>query len=111
MVRNENAAIRNVRTEIVGGAAGRVLEVGCGPGSNFAYYGDSIRELIATHPAPLLLGRAGRRASGAGPAARKGPEVVLGEGWGTWAPLPPAVYPSRPLLVAAGAGRQAVAGL
>src|SRR3972149_11887753 len=66
MVRNENAAIRNVRTEIVGGAAGHVLEVGCGPGSNFPYYGDSISGLIATDPDPYMLARARKRAEDVG---------------------------------------------
>lgn len=64
MVKNENGTIRNVRKEIAGGARGRVLEVGCGPGSNFPYYSDAVGELIATDPDPYMLERARRRLQG-----------------------------------------------
>jgi ubiquinone/menaquinone biosynthesis C-methylase UbiE len=65
-VKNENAALRRGRQETVGGARGRVLEVGCGTGANFPYYGDAVSELIATDPDPYMLERASKRAAEVG---------------------------------------------
>jgi SAM-dependent methyltransferase len=52
-----------VRRELVGDLSGRVLEVGCGPGTMFEYYGDGV-ELDAIEPEPdfleLALAKAGR---------------------------------------------------
>ena len=62
-VKNENAAILRGRQETVGGATGRVLEIGCGTGANFPYYRDDVTELIATDPDPYMLERAGKRAA------------------------------------------------
>jgi ubiquinone/menaquinone biosynthesis C-methylase UbiE len=66
MVKNENATIRNMRKDIVGGAKGRILEVGCGTGANFSYYGDTASEIIATDPDYYMLERARKRAAQAG---------------------------------------------
>ena len=54
--------MKGVRQEIVGGARGRVLEVGAGTGASFPYYGDQADEIVATEPDPHMLKRARRRA-------------------------------------------------
>jgi ubiquinone/menaquinone biosynthesis C-methylase UbiE len=48
-----------IRTAVAGGAAGRVLEVGCGTGANLAFYDWSkVDSLVATEPDPFMLKRA-----------------------------------------------------
>ncbi len=46
-----------MRKEIVGGATGRVLEIGCGTGSSFAYYPPEAH-VVATEPDAEMLKRA-----------------------------------------------------
>ena len=58
----ERSYMGRVREEIVGGARGRVLEVGAGTGLSFPYYNDHAEEVIATEPDPFMLERARRRA-------------------------------------------------
>ncbi len=58
--------MRSIREEIVGGARGRVLEVGAGTGASFPYYNDHAKEIIATDPDPYMLERARRRLKEAG---------------------------------------------
>jgi ubiquinone/menaquinone biosynthesis C-methylase UbiE len=62
-VKSENAALRRGRQETAGGARGRVLEIGCGTGGNFPYYGDGVSELIATDPDGYMLQRARKLAA------------------------------------------------
>ena len=50
-----------VRRELVGDLEGRVLEIGCGTGTMFAYYGDGV-ELEAIEPEPDFLALAVARA-------------------------------------------------
>lgn len=48
-----------LRASVVGGASGRVLELGCGTGANFAHYDWSkVDSLVATEPDPFMLRRA-----------------------------------------------------
>jgi SAM-dependent methyltransferase len=48
-----------LRTAVVGGAAGKVLELGSGTGANFAFYDwAKVESLIATEPDPFMLQRA-----------------------------------------------------
>lgn len=58
----ERGFMRDVRQELVGGARGRLLEIGCGTGASFPYYGSN-RDLVATEPDPHMLERARRRAT------------------------------------------------
>jgi ubiquinone/menaquinone biosynthesis C-methylase UbiE len=58
----ERSFIRAMREEIMGGARGRVLELGAGTGFSFPYYGDHVEQVIATDPDPHMLERARRRA-------------------------------------------------
>jgi len=63
---NEGSYMRRIREEIVGGARGRVLELGAGTGASFAYYNDHAEEVVATEPDPYMLERARRRVQDAG---------------------------------------------
>ena len=54
-----------MRRTVVGGAAGRVLEIGPGPGTNFAYYPRAVSEVVAVEPEPHLRALAERAAEGA----------------------------------------------
>jgi ubiquinone/menaquinone biosynthesis C-methylase UbiE len=47
-------------SHIVGGAEGRVLEIGAGTGHSFRYY-EKAREVVATEPDPLMLAQARKR--------------------------------------------------
>ena len=62
--RHEPAAVRRWRQETVGGARGRVLEIGCGAGANFGYYTNAVTQIVAIDPDPYMLERATRRAEG-----------------------------------------------
>jgi ubiquinone/menaquinone biosynthesis C-methylase UbiE len=53
-----------VREDVAGGAAGRVLEVGAGTGLNFPYYRRArVTNVVATEPDPFMLRRAEQRAA------------------------------------------------
>lgn len=60
MSSHESATAREIRKKIVGNAAGRVLEIGCGTGANFAYY-SAEAQVVATEPDSEMLKRARRR--------------------------------------------------
>ena len=62
----ERSYMRRVREEIIGGARGRVLELGAGTGLSFAYYNNGAEQIIATDPDPHMLERARRRLKDAG---------------------------------------------
>jgi SAM-dependent methyltransferase len=55
------------RRELVAGLSGRVLEVGCGNGLNFAYYPPSVTEIVGIEPEPYLRGLARLASSAAVP--------------------------------------------
>ncbi len=48
------------RTRVASGAAGRVLEIGIGPGLNLPFYGAGVRQVIGLDPSPTLLQMARR---------------------------------------------------
>jgi SAM-dependent methyltransferase len=57
--RGSEKKLAPIRKEVAGGAAGRVLEVGCGTGANFAFYDWSkVESLVATEPDPFMISRA-----------------------------------------------------
>jgi ubiquinone/menaquinone biosynthesis C-methylase UbiE len=56
--RLEERGGRELRTELLAGLSGRVLEVGAGTGLNFARYPVSVAEVVAVEPEPYLRGRA-----------------------------------------------------
>lgn len=55
--------VRKVRREVVGGARGRVLEIGAGTGASFRYYTDAATEVVAIEPDPFMLQRARKAAA------------------------------------------------
>jgi ubiquinone/menaquinone biosynthesis C-methylase UbiE len=57
----ERGYMRRVREEIMGGARGRVLELGAGTGLSFSYYNNHAERIIATEPDAHMLQRARRR--------------------------------------------------
>ncbi len=61
MARAEKTFMRAIRSEVVGKARGRTLEIGCGTGASFPYYPDP-SAVTATEPDPFMLQRARRRA-------------------------------------------------
>jgi ubiquinone/menaquinone biosynthesis C-methylase UbiE len=67
---------RTMRTQVVGQATGRVLEIGAGTGFNFPYYpaGESV---VATEPDPQMLRRAEPRAREHGIELRPAPAERL----------------------------------
>jgi SAM-dependent methyltransferase len=56
--RHEPAWLKQWRNDAAGGATGRVLEIGCGAGTNFAYYGSAATQVVATEPDPYMMTRA-----------------------------------------------------
>ncbi|MDP2947925.1 MAG: class I SAM-dependent methyltransferase [Chloroflexota bacterium] len=62
MAPEERGILREIRTHVVGGARGRILEVGVGTGANFPYYKKTnASAVVATEPDPFMLERARRR--------------------------------------------------
>lgn len=63
-VRVEARGVAAHRRELLAGLSGRVIEVGCGNGLNFAHYPETVREVVALEPEPTLRtlaeGSAGR---------------------------------------------------
>lgn len=49
------AQLRPYRSRVVGGARGKVLEIGFGSGRNLPYYPDHVEELIGVDPSPEML--------------------------------------------------------
>ncbi len=62
---HETEVTRALRRENVAGLSGRVLEVGAGVGTNFAYYPPAVDEVIAVEPEPCLALRARAASTGA----------------------------------------------
>lgn len=50
MAGHETEAVRRLRRENLGGLTGRVLEVGAGTGTNFAFYPTTVDEVVAIEP-------------------------------------------------------------
>jgi ubiquinone/menaquinone biosynthesis C-methylase UbiE len=57
----EIAGMRRRRSAVLGGARGRVVEIGAGTGLNIAHYPDEIAELVLTEPEPAMRRRLARR--------------------------------------------------
>jgi SAM-dependent methyltransferase len=71
---HEAEAVRVLRRENLADLSGRVLEVGAGVGTNFAWYPDSVEQVVAVEPEPRLQALA-REAAAAAPV----PVVVVGQ--------------------------------
>ena len=57
----EIAGMRRRRSTLLGGARGRVVEIGAGTGLNIAHYPDGIAELVLIEPEPAMRRRLARR--------------------------------------------------
>lgn len=57
----EIAGMRRMRSTLLAGARGRVVEIGCGTGLNIAHYPDDIVELVLTEPEPGMRRKLARR--------------------------------------------------
>lgn len=58
MSAHETPLMRRLRADNLAGLSGRVLEVGAGTGTNFAFYPDTVREVIALEPETRLAPKA-----------------------------------------------------
>lgn len=65
MSSHETEWLHDRRRENLAGLTGRVLEVGAGTGTNFAFYPDTVTEVVAIEPEPRLRELAGRAAAAA----------------------------------------------
>ncbi|MCX6483065.1 MAG: class I SAM-dependent methyltransferase [Mycobacterium sp.] len=54
MSAHETPLLRRLRGEILAGLSGRVLEVGAGTGTNFAYYPEAVAQVVALEPEARL---------------------------------------------------------
>lgn len=57
MAREEQAGLAELRQQVVGQAAGHVLEIGGGTGANLRFYGPSVEALTITEPAEPMARR------------------------------------------------------
>ncbi len=66
MSAHESALMRKLRRENLAGLSGRVLEVGAGTGTNFAFYPDTVDQVVALEP-EVRLAPVARQAAAAAP--------------------------------------------
>ena len=55
--------LRTYRSRVVGGANGRVLEIGIGSGRNLSFYGESVEQIVGIDVSPEMLAFAERAAA------------------------------------------------
>ncbi len=60
----EEAGLGEMRSELLAGAAGRVLELGAGTGVNLERYPEAVTELVLTEPDPHMAKRLRQRLAG-----------------------------------------------
>lgn len=65
MATREPESLRRLRRENLAGLTGRVLEVGAGTGTNFAFYPATVTEVVAVEPERRLAALAARAAADA----------------------------------------------
>jgi len=69
MTKVEQAGLRAYREGLLGGAAGQVLEIGAGTGSNLRFYGPAVEALTLTEPEAPMLRRLERKVAEQVPGA------------------------------------------
>jgi len=69
MTKVEQAGLRAYREGLLAGAAGQVLEIGAGTGSNLRFYGPAVESLTLTEPEIPMLRRLERKAREQTPGA------------------------------------------
>lgn len=72
--RMEEGGLADMRAELLGGAAGDVLEIGAGTGANLKHYGAGVESLVLTEPQAAMSRRLDRHIAPAGSPGR--PEIV-----------------------------------
>ncbi|MDU0313521.1 methyltransferase domain-containing protein [Phycicoccus sp. M110.8] len=85
--RIEPAGMADLRRELLAPLRGRVVEVGCGNGLNFAHYPAAVTEVVGVEPEPRLRELAVQRA---GEASAAGRPVTVVPGRAEELPLPDA---------------------
>ncbi len=65
MSSHETPVVRRLREQNLAGLSGRVLEIGAGTGTNFAFYPDTVRQVIALEPETRLAPKARQAAASA----------------------------------------------
>jgi SAM-dependent methyltransferase len=76
MSAHEPEAMKRLRRENLAGLSGRVLEVGAGTGTNFAYYPDAVTEVVAIEPERRLAVQAEQAATEAPVPVTVSPDTV-----------------------------------
>ncbi|WNG86316.1 class I SAM-dependent methyltransferase [Mycobacterium sp. ITM-2016-00317] len=76
MAAREPENLRAMRRDNLAGLTGRVLEVGAGTGSNFAFYPDTVTEVVAVEPEHRLAAAAQEAADRAAVPIAVGTETV-----------------------------------
>jgi ubiquinone/menaquinone biosynthesis C-methylase UbiE len=69
MTKVEKAGLRAYREGLLAGAAGQVLEIGAGTGSNLRFYGPAVESLTLTEPETPMLRRLERKVGEQAPDA------------------------------------------
>ncbi len=70
MTKVEKAGLRAYREGLLARAAGQVLEIGAGTGSNLRFYGPAVESLTLTEPETPMLRRLERKAGEQAPGPR-----------------------------------------
>jgi ubiquinone/menaquinone biosynthesis C-methylase UbiE len=65
----ERAGLEAKRRDLIGGAQGRVLEIGAGTGLNLEHYPDAVEELVLSEPEPAMARKLARRVEELGRSA------------------------------------------
>lgn len=76
MSAHEPESLKRLRRENLAGLTGRVLEVGAGTGTNFAYYPDTVGQVVAVEPERRLAAQAVLAAASAAVPVRVTEETV-----------------------------------
>ncbi len=69
MGKTEEAGLREMRKRLLGGAKGRVIEIGSGTGANVPWYGPEVESLTMTEPPAPMVRRLERRLTELGSTA------------------------------------------
>jgi ubiquinone/menaquinone biosynthesis C-methylase UbiE len=66
----ERRGLRDLRRDLVGRSAGRVVELGAGTGLNLRHYTERVTDLVLTEPDPHMAAKLRRRAVSLSPGAQ-----------------------------------------